>query len=339
MGYRYLGNKHLHTEHIVNLVSSLVPRGASVADPMCGTASVSAALAQSGFSVTAADQLTFAVLHAKARVQLKRAPRFPAFGGYASALEYLNSVRRRRGLFFREYSDAGTPTNGCQPRKYFTGANAGKIDAIRAAIRDLSQNGEITQTEEDLLLHNLILASNRVANIAGTYGYYCATWNPSSLAPLKLIPTVFRRTDGKHNVMQGKVEELAERIEVDVCYLDPPYTKRQYAGNYHILETIAQQDQPDPVGEGGLRDWYDQYSDFCSKRKVREAFLEVLKRLEVPHVLISYSEDALIPPDEMIALLDDLGVTKRYEFANKRFRSNGGKNGHVKEHLYHVRLR
>lgn len=338
MGYRYLGNKRLLTERLVKVVQSLVSAGARVADPMCGTAAVAESLAAAGFSVAAGDQLKLAVLHAKARVLLKRAPSFRAFGGYDAALEYLNDLSGRRALFFAEYSDKGKPKNGARPRRYFTGANAMKIDAVRGAIRSLRAAGEVTATERDLLLHDLMLATNRVANITGTYGYYRAQWNSSSLAPLRLEPTRFRRTPGRHTVMQGQVEDMAPHIEADLCYLDPPYTKRQYAGNYHILETIAREDDPTPVGEGGLRDWYDQYSTFCSKRRARESFLEVLKRLEVPHVLISYSEDGLVPPDEMLELLRGLGSTQRFEFASKRFRSNGGKDGHVTEHLYHLQI-
>ncbi len=29
-----------------------------------------------------------------------------------------------------------------------------------------------------------------------------------------------------------------------LCYVDPPYMKRQYAANYHLLETIAKGDNP-----------------------------------------------------------------------------------------------
>ena len=31
---------------------------------------------------------------------------------------------------------------------------------------------------------------------------------------------------------------------MDAVYADPPYTKRQYAAYYHILETIAAGDRP-----------------------------------------------------------------------------------------------
>ena len=41
----------------------------------------------------------------------------------------------------------------------------------------------------------------------------------------------------------------------DTVYLDPPYTKRQYAAYYHVLETLAYGDEPEVSGVTGLRPW------------------------------------------------------------------------------------
>ncbi|HWH31405.1 MAG TPA: DNA adenine methylase [Egibacteraceae bacterium] len=338
--YRYLGNKTKLAAWIVDVARTVARPPARVADPMCGTASVAWAFAQAGYDVTVADELRFPVLHAKARLLCKRRPAFRGApgGSYDGVLRALNGLPGQEGLFHREYSDGGTPRNGCPPRRYFTAHNAARIDAIRARIRDWRAEGALTGREADLLLHDLVLAVNRVANIAGTYGYFRSSWNRSSLEPLTLAPTVFVPTPGRHAVLQGRVEDLAARLDVDLCYLDPPYTKRQYAGQYHIPETIAREDEPEPVGQGGLRDWYPQSSAFCSKRTVAEAFREVLKRVGAAHVLISYSEDGLLAPDAALELFSEFGRVTRHELDIKRFRSNGGKEGSVTEHLYHVEL-
>ena len=334
MAYRYLGNKSRLVDVIVAAVEDVLPPGGSVADPMCGTATVASALAGAGFSVTAGDELSFPVLHARVRLLLDEIPAFPALGGYERVLRRLNALTPRRGLFHREYSDEGSPRNGCRPRAYFTGGNAQRIDAIRATIRSWWAGGLLGAAERDLLLHDLILAVNRVANIAGTYGYYRSSWNRSARAPLRLEPSRPARGAGDHAVVQGRVEDTVAGLDVDVLYLDPPYTKRQYAGQYHVLETLAVDDDPEPVGEGGLRDWYGQYSAFCSKRMVRGAFRAVLDKATAPTVLLSYSEDALVPAGEMLALLAEFGDVERREVPIARFRSNGGRPGHVTEHLY-----
>jgi adenine-specific DNA-methyltransferase len=335
VAYRYLGNKSRLVDVIVAAVEDVLPVGGTVADPMCGTATVATALAHAGFTVTAGDELSFPVLHARVRLLLAETPDFAALGGYEAVQAALNALAPRSGFFHREYSDAGAPRNGCRPRAYFTGENAGRIDAIRATIRAWSARGLLTGGERDLLLHDLILAVNRVANIAGTYGYYRSSWNRSARAPLRLEPSPPAAAGGGgHAVVQGRVEDTVAGLDVDVLYLDPPYTKRQYAGQYHVLETLAVDDDPEPVGEGGLRDWYGQYSAFCSKRMVRDAFRTVLANARAPTVLLSYSEDALVPPDEALALLAEFGDVERRELPVARFRSNGGRPGRVTEHLY-----
>ena len=339
LGYRYLGNKTNLAPWIVEVASSIVTRGATVADLMCGTASVAEAFARAHYSVHAADELRFPGVHARVRLR-KTQPKFGRFAkGYAGALRALNMARPRKRLFHREYSPGGTPNGRFRPRSYFSPENAAKIDGIRATIAEWRDEGRITSSETELLLHDLILAVNDVANIAGTYGYFRSGWNRSSLAPLVLKQTAFCWTPGTHRVSQGKVETLIKTVEADLCYLDPPYTKRQYAGQYHIPETLALGDEPKPVGEGGLRDWYPNSSAFCSKRHVEQAFREVLGRSTVEHLLISYSEDGLLGADVMRDLFSQFGQVTCYTKSRSRYRSNGGKSEPLHEYLYHVRRR
>lgn len=340
MAYRYLGNKARIADWIASVVSKHLPKNAKIADPMCGTATMSEAFANKGMEVVASDELRFPVLHAKARLLHNRRYNFSRIAAsYEDAIEKLNNIKPVKGLFWNEYSDEGSPENGANPRKYFTGSNAARIDAIRAKIKEWRKDG-LSESACDLLLHDLILAVNNVANIAGTYGYYRSTWSKQSLRTLNLKPSEPIRYDARHSILQGKVENIAAKLEVDGCYLDPPYTKRQYGGNYHILETIAQEDEPIPVGDGGLRDWYPQSSDYCYKRNVRGAFHKTMEQLKSRWVFVSYSEDGHVPPEELLDLLSEYGDVERLEIPIERYRSNNrgkcGKSGHIHEHLYIV---
>lgn len=337
LAYRYLGNKTRLLTWLIQTIQSEVPSGLRFADPMCGTAAVSEALANTGYSVSASDSLTFPVLHAKARLLFSTAPDFDQLGGYSSALKHLNNIEPMSGYFVREFSPGGEPEYGGPPRAYFTTTNAAKIDAIRAEIACLHKDSNITSDEKDLLLHDLALAVNHVANITGTYGYFRSSWNEQSLSSLTLVCEKFSTTPGSHVVQQGNASDVLSEFEGDACYLDPPYTKRQYSGNYHILETIAVGDEPFARGAGGLRDWTHQASDFCYKRRAPGAFEGVLKELSVPHLFVSYSEDGQVSPDDLYSILESYGKVRRFELELPRFKSNSrGASGTVKEHLYHV---
>lgn len=336
MAYRYLGNKARISDWIGDIVEKTLPQGAVIADPMCGTATMSETFAKRGMTVIASDQLRFPVLHAKARLLDVDKLDFNVIAtSYENALHILNNLPPQKGFFWNEYSDEGTPVNGAKPRKYFTGENAAKIDAIRAKIKEWRRDG-LEDDACDLLLHDLIFTINDVANIAGTYGYYRSSWNKSSLKPLFLAPTISNGFSSNHSVLQGNVEQIAAQINAEACYLDPPYTKRQYAGNYHILETIAQEDEPTPAGEGGLRNWMPQASNFCYKRHAKKAFRETLEQLKVKWVFLSYSEDGHVTSEDLLSLLSEFGNVKKVEMPLERYSSNSGGNkaSTVQEHLY-----
>ena len=62
MTYRYLGNKARISDWIASVVREHVPPGSTVADPMCGTATMSEAFARNGFGVIASDELRWVAL-------------------------------------------------------------------------------------------------------------------------------------------------------------------------------------------------------------------------------------------------------------------------------------
>ncbi len=337
MSFRYLGNKTRLTSWIVGEIANVLPAGSLIADPMCGTASVSLALARAGYSIVAADALTFPVIHARTRLLAKEAPLFRSLGGYENALLWMNSTLPVEGYFFREFSEGGKPANGRDSRLYFSSFNAMRIDGVRDGIRKLAASGDITEIEHNVMLHHLIMATNKVANISGTYGYFLRKLSNAALQPISFEPIKFEWSSGDHVVFQGAVEEIASSLHADAVYLDPPYTKRQYAGNYHILETIACEDEPIAVGDGGLRPWMHQASDFCYRRSAAKAFRETLKQLTVPHVFISYSEDGQVNKYELLSILSDFGNVTIHEHPHLRYRSNSRvKNGSVQEQLYHL---
>jgi adenine-specific DNA-methyltransferase len=325
MAYRYIGNKTRLLPWLLGIIARETPREGTVADLMCGTASVSAALRGRGYRVIASDLMTFSVHHARVRLKLSRTPPMSrlGLGSYPEVLEALNALPPTDGFFVEEYSPAGAPAEGCKPRQYLTAENAGHLDSILALLAAFEAEESASENAFSLLRHDLVLAVNRVANIAGTYGHYWSKWTKSAHTPLRLQPsplTAEGRTD--HVVTQGRAEDVAPSVSADLCYLDPPYTKRQYAANYHLIETVARGDRPDAIGVSGLRPWRDQYSDFCSKVRLRDAFRAVFEGVEAPKFVVSYSEDGLLSLEDMLEFLAEFGFVVCEQIVFPRFRSN-----------------
>lgn len=358
MGNRYIGAKTKVLQRIIEQVSPLVPPGGHVVDLMCGTASVSAVLRRSGFRVTANDIMTFCYHHARVALLFTTPLRFEhakafvknysnrkqgmmfSMNPYQEMLQALDTLRGEEGYFWREFSIAGHPRNKAKPRNYFSPENAKRIDAIRTNIKELKAQGQINNLEHSLLLHDLIMAANDVANIAGTYGHYLSELVGRARGPLTLKPSVIDLRDdaGRHVVFKGYAEDLARTLTCDLCYIDPPYMKRQYAANYHILETIAREDEPEAIGVSGLRPWRDQYSNFCTKTKIRDSFARIFTDMQCNNFLVSYSEDGLLSITELLDFFSGFGDVKFSTFKHKRFKSNGSfLPSELTEYLIHLR--
>src|SRR5207244_3950679 len=136
-------------------------------------------------------------------------------------------AHEHHGFIWRQYSPASAGHTGVA-RKYFTETNARRIDGVRKQIRDWRAAGRISPFEERLLIADLLAATNRVANIAGTYGCYLSHWSPQALSLLELTPRPLQGTGLCLSVSQMNVADLEVERD-DLVYLDPPYTKRQYA--------------------------------------------------------------------------------------------------------------
>ena len=93
--------------------------------------------------------------------------------------------------------------------------------------------------------------------------------------------------------------------------------KRQYAANYHILETLARGDEPDAIGVSGLRPWRDQYSNFCTKTKIRDSFRKIFNEMKCKKFLVSYSEDGLLKIEEIEEFFSKFGGVHISSFKNK----------------------
>lgn len=327
--YRYIGNKTKLLSEITDLVAKYVPVGGTVADVMAGTGTVAAELRRCNYKVIASDIMTYSKHHLSVQLLMDSEPAFEglsselgSFVCYNEVLEYLNNLTPVCGYFYQEFSPEGTPANGCPPRKYFTSDNAKHIDAVRMEINRWVEKRLITSLEESLLKHDLIMAANEVANISGTYGYFLSKFHGSALMPFSMKASSFEGGSIENTVLQGYAEELSSSITADLCYIDPPYIKRQYAANYHILETLARGDEPEAQGKSGLRPWRDQYSNLCTKTKSMDSFRQIFSKMNCPVFLISYSEDGLFPVSELMDTFAEFGKVSLKEIEYKRFRSN-----------------
>ena len=325
----YLGNKSATLNQVCHAIGRDLP-GARVLDAFSGTGVVSTELRRRGFKVHANDNLELCANWARGSLLLgvhdayKRVDDLVGLrcsrARYVRLLEVINASSPRMGFVALNFSPLSLDTAGVE-RKYFTVENAMKIDAIRHAIDQLSE--QLDEGERAFLLSTLIAATIQVSNTAGTFGCYLKSWKPKALQPLVLKELRFPEGPTKgHRVTRGDAVAAAEEAQVDVIYADPPYTKRQYAAYYHVLETIIRNDEPMLSGSTGLRDWNPESSAWCYKTRAEDALEAIVAKSSASRFVLSYNEDGQISHPSIIGILSRFGSVTVFEDERRRYRSS-----------------
>ncbi|HEY3266684.1 MAG TPA: DNA adenine methylase [Armatimonadota bacterium] len=340
---RYIGSKNSLLGFIENVVAEQCPGSRSFVDLFSGTAVVGRRFKEWGFEVTSNDLLRFSYAIARAVIQNNSAPRFEGLpigkceNPLAATIKRLNALPPELGFVTRHYA----PGNGAE-RTYLTPENAGRIDAIRIAIEGWRASGLVTDDEFFVLLAALLDATPSVSNIAGTYGAYLKFWEPRSAKRLTLVPPPLLVSPGNHRALNVDANAVVGGLECDILYLDPPYNERQYATNYHLLETIARWDAPELRGVTGLPARPEARSRYCSRSEAAAALADVVCRAPAKHILLSYNSEGLVPHDAILAILEQRGRPLVFERDYRRFRSDADrpnrayKANTVAERLYLV---
>jgi len=374
---KFIGNKYRLLDFIDNVINKESIEGPTVCDPFSGTTAVAQYFKRKGHRVIANDIMFFSYVFQRAFIECNRYPDFskliptlPSFedrppetirlrelstdfpGPFRREYEplwrvinHLNRLPPRSGFVYQNYSLGGTLSKK-HKRQYFSDSNAMRIDAIRDCIQNWLATGLIDEEEFYVLLAALLDSADFVANNSGTYGAFLKIWRSMALKPLALKVLRLIPSDREHEAHQEDANELVRHTRCDILYLDPPYNTRQYATNYHLLETIAKWDNPRIYGKTGLRPYASQKSDYSVKSKCEKAFADLIDHAECSHILMSYNDEGIIPHGVIEAVLGGVGRLRVYERRYKRFRSESDHPGRtykkkgdvVIERLYSVRL-
>lgn len=328
MTFRYIGSKSRLIEQIKMHIGQPIA-GSFFVDAFSGTGVVAETAAGMGWNVRINDNLISAVISTEARLLSFEEATFSKLGGYNAAVDILNGVRPVEGFIWRTYSPASLDFCGIE-RRYFTSENAAKIDAMRLTIQHWRESDSVSLAEERLLIADLFGALNRVANIAGTFGCFLSKWTPQSQ---KVIAMQCRELKLQVTHVESSVGDVFDVVNTpnDLVYLDPPYTKRQYASYYHILETVAMGDEPEVEGVAGLRPWKDRASDFCYKSRALKTLTRLVYSLNARRVLLSYSSEGHISIPDLKAGLSKVGHSNMHPLGSiGRYRPNKVASGNAK---------
>jgi adenine-specific DNA-methyltransferase len=239
-------------------------------DAFCGTGTVANAVSKY-HDIVLNDNLLFATIYAKGRIVQNEC--VFANLGY-NPIEYFNGNEfLLKGFVYHNYSPAGG-------RMYFSEYNAQRIDYFRQIIEDWHIANIINENEYCYLLCCLLESISKVANVAGVYGAFLKTWDARAKKNIIFIEPEKQKetTNEPRNVIiyNSNIEEIIPDVHCDILYLDPPYTHNSYSVQYHILETIIRNDNPDLKGITGARKYSNIFNRWSKKYEVEVAFEKVV---------------------------------------------------------------
>ncbi len=253
---------------------------------------------------------------------------------------YLSGISGVKGFIYNNYCAGGTKDKK-EERQYFSDENGKKCDAIRQKIENWKTEKLISDNEYYFLVTSLLESIDKYANTASVYGAFLKKLKKTAQNGLFLKPAQLIINDQDHEVFNEDINKVLEKVGGDILYLDPPYNQRQYATNYHLLETIAKYDNPKIHGKTGLRDYQNQKSLYCSRSQVKTVFKDLILKANVKYIFLSYNNEGLMTLDDIKEIMSLRGkygyFTKNYDrFKADKAESRDFKANKTIEYLHYV---
>ncbi len=349
---RFIGNKENLALKIYEILVKYkiieLSKSQSFFDLFSGSASMAKFFKKQGFKIYSCDFLYFSYCLQKAYLQNNQTPKFKGLSAliqtdetllkdtlfpdkktaYQNVLDFLNHIAPKKGFIYKHYAPSQTQYLKT-PRMYFSDDNAQKIDAIRIQIEEWKNNGNLTENEYFILLATLIESVSLFANVAGVYAAFCKKWDKRALKPLQLKEIDVLKSKQEHFCFCEESVGILTNLQnnqnfqvFDILYLDPHYNHRQYAPNYHLLETIAKYDNPNIKGVAGLREYNEQKSKFCNAKSALLELEKIAKLKNYRNLVLSYNSEGLIKKEQIDEILKVLGILYFEEIKYPRFKSN-----------------
>ena len=239
--------------------------------------------------------------------------------------DYLSELKGKKGFIYKNYCFGGTKDKE-EPRQYFSDENGMMCDAIRQKTEKWKKQKLVSDDEYYFLITSLVESIDKYANTASVYGAFLKKLKKTAQNSLILKPAELIINDQDHEVFNEDINEVAEKVKGDILYLDPPYNHRQYATNYHMLETIAKYDNPKIHGKTGLREYQNQKSLYCSRTQVKKAFNDLILKAKVKYIFLSYNNEGLMTLDDIKEIMSLRGKYGYFTKEYNRFKADKSVN-------------
>lgn len=323
---RYLGNKYKLLPFIKEVVNCHCREVHSFFDVFAGTGAVASAFTDCRLFVN----------------DLMRSNYITALAWFSSEIFDKNKVIEI--LKFINNFDASKECNYFSENfsnTYFSRIVCQKIGYIRDSVDEYLNSGTINQREWALIITSLFYSMDRIAATCGHYDSFIKGANLPQEIILRL-PNIDYNLATDNIILNSDANTIADTINCDIAYLDPPYNSRQYCDAYHLLENLALWEKPEVFGVARKMDRSLMKSEYC--RNTASVQLEQLvNKLNTRYILLSYNNNgkklqvrsnAKISDEDILRILSARGDVKVFTTDYRPFSAGKGENTGNQERLF-----
>lgn len=294
--------------HITDVVESL--EGVkSVFDGFAGTTRVGQCLRAKGYKVISNDSAHYSFVFSKCYLKSSEKDLLLA----TDLLEGLNEkCGELEGFITTHYAGGAISKGVVNPIMYWQRKNTLKADWFREEIEQYKGKQLYY-----ILLTSLIMALDKVDNTVGVQQAFLKnTWSKRSYNEIYFEPPKIP-VGPKGRALRGDTNKVILKVKADLCYYDPPYTSHNYGSYYHIWDTIVLNDCPMVSGIVNRREGIIT-SDYNKKNVALSSFTDLLSKTASKYILISYNDEGLIKPEDLLFMCEQCGNTTVIEIDYKR---------------------
>lgn len=288
-------------------------------DLFAGSGSISLAFKEEVASLICNDKEYFSY------VLLRNILRDKPLLGIEEAVKKILTCKLQKGLIFRHYC-----LEGGEGRNYFSSENALCIDTFRTVIEDYKENEALYFC----LLASLLEAAHAVSNTTSVYSAFLKELKAKAREKIVFKTVIYPQNRKASTLFCEDANVLIKSIQGEILYLDPPYNRRQYGANYHLLNTIARFEPIKPLGKTGVSAY--ESSAYCKSSTALDALEDIIRHAAFSYIFLSYNNEGIISSCEIEKMMQRHGKYSQFKHAHPRFKVHGqhGANPHTVEYLH-----
>lgn len=266
---RYTGSKYKLADWIFNIID-LNCRGESFCDLFAGTGIITYYALSRMKSVKVNDFLFSNEIIYKAFFLQENYDK-NKIDAYKKAFQTYDSTKIKGNYVSQAFGE-----------KFFSMKDALLIGEIRESIEKAAN---LNEKERSILIASLLYSADKSANTVGHYDAYIKGHTIPDRFKFELIQPY--KTATNVEIYRQDANVLAERIQCDIVYIDPPYNSRQYSRFYHVLENLTTWEKPKLYGVA-MKPEPENMSQYCRSSALSE-FSKLINSLKCKYIVVSYN--------------------------------------------------